>query len=64
MILLNKKYFHFNDNLFNINYGNDKQRVSEIIFQAYVHNTRGYCFSVLNALEQILLNNNRTSFWK
>jgi len=64
VILLNKKYFHFNDNLFNINYGNDKQRVSEMIFQAYVHNTRGYCFSVLNALEQILLNNNRTSFWK
>ena len=50
--LVDKKYFHFKENLFPD--GNNLSGVCEIIMQSYVHNTRGYCRSVLDCIKHIL----------
>ena len=57
VILLNDKYFHFNNNFFKIN--NKKDQLLQIVFQSYVHNTRGYCRSVIEAIKEILNRYNR-----
>ena len=51
VILLNDKYFHFNNNFLKIN--NKKDQILQIVFQSYVHNTRGYCRSVIEAIKEI-----------
>ena len=60
VILSNKKYFTFKDKILNIN---KSQNLSEIILQAYVHNTRGYCRSVISGLNQFLLSKNKKAFF-
>lgn len=57
VILLNDKYFHFNNNFLKIN--NKKDQLLQIVFQSYVHNTRGYCRSVIEAIKEILNRYNR-----
>jgi hypothetical protein len=47
-ILSDKKYLIFKDNVFK---NNSKNKISELIIQSYVHNTRGYCRSVIEALK-------------
>ena len=55
VILADKKYIYLNENPFLINSNTQKnENICEIITQAYVHNTRGYCRSVLNCLRKIL----------
>jgi len=49
-ILLNEKYFHLNYLKF-INH--NKNEFIEIIFQSYVHNTRGYCVSVFETIKKL-----------
>ena len=52
VLLLNEKYFHINNNFLKIN---DKDnQLLQIVFQSYVHNTRGYCRSVIEAIKEIL----------
>ncbi len=53
--LIDKQYIHFNNNLFlNTNSNNKESQICEIITQSFVHNTKGYCRSVLNTLQQVL----------
>tara|TARA_B100001248_G_C27369812_1_gene451070 strand:- start:243 stop:1415 length:1173 start_codon:yes stop_codon:yes gene_type:complete len=52
VLLLNDKYFHFNNNFLNIK--KDNEKVLQIVFQSYVHNTRGYCRSVIEGVKEIL----------
>ncbi len=53
IILLDKKYFHVKS----LKFLNDfDKNYFEIIFQSYVHNTRGYCISVLETLNKLALN--------
>ena len=60
VILSSKKYFTFKDKILNIhNYKN----LSEVIFQAYVHNTRGYCRSIISGLNQFLSSKNKKAFF-
>mgnify|MGYP000194261725 CR=1 FL=1 len=49
--------FHFNNNFLKIN--NKKDQLLQIVFQSYVHNTRGYCRSVIEAIKEILNRYNR-----
>ena len=60
VILSDSKYFTFKDKILNIQNGNN---LSEIILQAYVHNTRGYCRSVIYGLNQFLLSKNKKAFF-
>ncbi len=60
VILSNEKYFTFKDKILNIN---KSDNLSEIILQAYVHNTRGYCRSVISGLNQFLLSKNKKAFF-
>lgn len=60
ILLLNKKYFTFKDKILNIN---NSQNLSEIIIQAYVHNTRGYCRSVISGLNQFISSKNKKAFF-
>ena len=60
VILSNKKYFTFKDKIFNIN---KNKNICEIILQAYVHNTRGYCRSVIFGLNQFLSSKNKKAFF-
>ena len=60
IILSNEKYFTFKDKILNIN---KSQNLSEMILQAYVHNTRGYCRSVISGLNQFLLSKNKKAFF-
>ena len=55
VVIKNKKYIYLNEDPFLINKNNRKENnICEIITQAYVHNTRGYCRSVLNSLKKII----------
>ena len=60
VILSDNKYFTFKDKILNIKNGNN---LSEIILQAYVHNTRGYCRSVIYGLNQFLSSKNKKAFF-
>ena len=60
VILSNKEYFTFKDKIFNIN---KNKNICEIILQAYVHNTRGYCRSVIFGLNQFLSSKNKKAFF-
>ena len=52
VVLTSEKFLKYFDDPFNI--GTVKSRpVSELIVQAYVHNVRGYCRSVLNAVKYL-----------
>ena len=52
VLLLDEKYFQFNHNF--LNTGDNEQQVLQIVFQSYVHNTRGYCRSVVEAIKEII----------
>ena len=52
ILLLNDKYFHFNNNFLNKNEKDTK--VLQIVFQSYVHNTRGYCRSVIETIKEVM----------
>ena len=60
VILLNKKYFTFKDKILNIDNG---EHLSEVILQAYVHNTRGYCRSIIFGLNRFLSSKNKKVFF-
>ena len=49
--LVEEKYFHYNQNIFSST--NTRSNICQIIMQSYIHNTRGYCRSVLNCLSHI-----------
>ena len=51
-ILTDPKYLIFKDNIFK--YKDSKNKISELIVQSYVHNTRGYCRSVIETLKWFL----------
>ena len=66
VILIDKQYIYYNENPFLMNNKNKpKENICEIITQGYIHNTRGYCRSVLNSLKVILNNkkNKPISYW-
>ena len=52
VLLLDEKYFQLNHNF--LNTGDNEQQVLQIVFQSYVHNTRGYCRSVVEAIKEII----------
>ncbi len=52
ILLLNEKYFHYNNNFLNKNDSNTN--LLQITFQSYVHNTRGYCRSVIEGIKDII----------
>ena len=57
VILADEKYIHFKDDLFMDRLNKEQQtQTSQIIVQSYVHNTRGYCRSVLDALKAVVKN--------
>ena len=60
VILSNRKYFIFKDKILNIN---NYKNLSEVILQAYVHNTRGYCRSVIYGLNKFLLSKQKKAFF-
>jgi len=60
VILSSKKYFTFKDKILNI--GNN-ENLSEIILLAYVHNTRGYCRSIISGLNQFLSTKYKKAFF-
>ena len=60
VILSSKKYFTFKDKILNIN---NYKTLSEIILLAYVHNTRGYCRSIIFGLNQFLSSKNKKAFF-
>jgi hypothetical protein len=60
VILSNKKYFTFKDKILNTS---NNENLSEIILQAYVHNTRGYCRSIIVGLNQFLSSKNKKAFF-
>ena len=53
IVLSSEKYFKYFDDPFNMEVGNSEV-VSELIVQAYVHNVRGYCRSVLNVVKYLI----------
>ncbi len=53
IILSGERYFRYADNPFAID-GPTASHVAELITQGYVHNTRGYCRSVLIAVQYLL----------
>ena len=60
VILIVGRICEFNILILNIN---KSQNLSEMILQAYVHNTRGYCRSVISGLNQFLLSKNKKAFF-
>ena len=60
VILSSKKYFIFKDQILKIN---KNKSLSEIIVQSYVHNTRGYCRSIISGMRQFLLSKNKKAFF-
>tara|TARA_B100001093_G_scaffold520453_2_gene616129 strand:- start:2382 stop:3551 length:1170 start_codon:yes stop_codon:yes gene_type:complete len=66
VILIDKQYIYYNENPFLVNRKNKpSENICEIITQGYVHNTRGYCRSVLNCLKEILNSkkNKAINYW-
>ncbi|OFW06436.1 MAG: hypothetical protein A3I61_19990 [Acidobacteria bacterium RIFCSPLOWO2_02_FULL_68_18] len=53
VVLAGKRYLRYSDNPFAMA-GPPSARVAELITQAYVHNTRGYCRSVLNVIRHLV----------
>ena len=51
VILSSKEYLIYNDNLLQ---NNKQNKISQIIIQSYVHNTRGYCNSVIHTIKNFL----------
>jgi hypothetical protein len=53
VILASKNFFRFFDDPFKSK-KNNEDSVSELIIQSYVHNVRGYCRSVINAIKYLI----------
>ena len=53
VILTSENFFRFFDDPFKLKKNNENS-VSELIIQSYVHNVRGYCRSVINAIKYLL----------
>lgn len=60
-ILADAKYLIFKDNVFK--HKDSKNKISELIIQSYVHNTRGYCRSVIETLKYFLSSKKNQSFF-
>jgi len=55
VILVDKQYIYYNEDPFLTNSKKTKEEnICELITQGYVHNTRGYCRSVLNSIKKII----------
>lgn len=52
VLLLNDQYFQFNNNFLNKNEKDSK--ILQIVLQSYVHNTRGYCRSVIQTIKEVM----------
>ena len=62
IVLAGERYFRYCDNPFKID-NPAKQAVSRILTQAYVHNVRGYCRSVLDTVQHLLTENSPRVFF-
>lgn len=65
IILLDDKYFHLNNDFLNLRVSG--KNIVQIIFQSYVHNTRGYSRSVIEAVKEIYIraiNKKNINCWK
>jgi hypothetical protein len=60
-ILIDKKYLIYKENLFKSI--SSKNRISELIVQSYVHNTRGYSRSVIESLKYFFYSKKRNFFY-
>lgn len=58
ILLLDEKYFHFNDNFLKLDNNKNNNRILQIVFQSYVHNTTGYCRSVIQTIKDVIINHN------
>jgi len=52
VLLLNDKYYHFNKNF--LDQSKKDVEILQIVFQSYVHNTRGYCRSVIETIKDVI----------
>ncbi len=59
--LAEEKYFHYYQNIFST--PNNRSDICQIIMQSYIHNTRGYCRSVLNCLSHIFKKRDKTFYF-
>ena len=59
--LAEEKYFHYYQDIFSN--PNNRSNICQIIMQSYIHNTRGYCRSVLNCLRHIFKNSNKAFYF-
>lgn len=60
-ILIDKKYLIYKENVFKSI--SSKNRISELIVQSYVHNTRGYSRSVIEFLKYFFYSKKRNFFY-
>lgn len=56
ILLLDDKYFHFNEDFLNLKSNNNNHKILQIVFQSYVHNTTGYCRSVIETINSVIKN--------
>ena len=57
VILADKEYIYYKEDPYFLNTSQNRvNNLCQVIMQAYVHNTRGYCRSVLNCLKSIIKN--------
>lgn len=62
IVLSGEHYLYFIDNPFSLT-GSFREYVSELIVQAYVHNVRGYCRSVLDVAYYLLYTSSPKAFF-
>ena len=62
VILIDKEYFKILKNPFKFSITKTNNTFYEIIMQSYVHNTRGYCRSVIETIKNISLKK-KTFYW-
>ncbi len=62
VILIDKEYFKILKNPFKFSVTKTNNTFYEIIMQSYVHNTRGYCRSVIETIKNICLKK-KTFYW-
>ncbi len=60
-ILIDKKYLIYKDNVFKSE--SPKNKISELIVQSYVHNTRGYSRSVIESLKYFFYSKQKKIFY-
>jgi len=67
VILTDDKYLHLTDNFLELKCKEKNHTISRVILQSYVHNTRGYCRSVIETIKEIVkmsnLKNKKINCW-